>query len=404
MKTRKALLILAAAVTASSVYADKVELSQVPPAVQQAIRQKSGRHQIEDIDRNVQNGQTTYEASWKVGGAQQELLVSEAGTILRDVAPGRASIGLAQDNLTLANKTGIALTETPRAVQAAIYNQIPSAPIDGVQKGIWNGQTIYEVTYHDNGQLKTYQVTEAGKPVVGKGGVGGFRPRYMGMSDKNVPLAGGSKMPFNSAPQNVQKTVQHVAAGAQIEDFERGQWNGKTVYQAAFKQNGHHTELQVLEDGTILTKEPDGVVGGRARAASGAVQKNPSNSGLLGGTYPTLQRPGETYSSNANPTDSSSVRYAALSENNVQISGGSKLDVNSAPAPVQNTLRQIAGGAQIEDLERGTWNGRTVYEGAFKRNGQNVEVQVLDDGSVLTRQLPTAAGSPAAGTAGTGQQ
>ena len=397
MKTRKAFLILAAVVTASSVYAEKVELSQVPPAVQQAIRQKSGRHQIEDIDRNVQNGQTTYEASWKVAGAQQELLVSESGTILRDVANSRPSTGLAQDNLTLANKTGIALTETPRAVQAAIYNQIPSAPIDSVQKGIWNGQTIYEVTYRDNGQPKTYQVTETGKPVVGKGGARGFQPRYMGMADKNVALSGGSKMAFTSAPESVQKTVQHVAGGAKVEDFERGQWNGRTVYQAAFKQNGQHTELQVLEDGTVLTKEPPGVGDGRAQARG--IRTNRGNSGLLGGTF---QRPGQP--AGVNGTDSSGVRYAALSDNNVQISGGAKVDMNSAPAPVQNTLRQVAGAAQIEDLERGTWNGRTVYEGAFKRNGQNVEVQVLDDGSVLTRQLPTAAGSPAPGTAGTGQQ
>lgn len=388
MKTRKALLILAATLTASSIYADKIQFSDAPPAVQQAIRQKAGRHQVEDIDREVRNGQTTYEASWKVSGAQQELLVSEAGTILRDVAGSGASTGLAQDNLTLANKTGIALTETPRAVQAAIYNQIPSAPIDGVQKGIWNGQTIYEVTYRDNGQPKTYQVTETGKPVVGKGRAVGFQPRYMSMADKNVPLAGGSKMAFNSAPQTVQKTVQHVAAGAQIEDFERGQWNGRTVYQAAFKRNGQHTELQVFEDGTILTKDPSAP----GRAQAGAIQKNPSNSGLLGGAT----RPGQPAAGD--------VRYAGLSDSNVQLSGGAKVDMNSAPAPVQNTLRQITGGAQVEDLERGTWNGRTVYQAAFKRNGQHTELQVLDDGSVLTKQLPTAAGSPAPGTAGAGQQ
>jgi hypothetical protein len=88
----------------------------------------------------------------------------------------------------------------------------------------------------------------------------------------------------------------------------------------------------------------------------------------------------------------------------VQLSGGAKVDMNSAPQPVQNTLRQITAGAQVEDLERGTWNGRTVYQAAFKRNGQHTELQILDDGSVLTKQLPTAAGSPAPGTAGAGQQ
>lgn len=402
MKTRKALLILAAAVTATSIYADKIELSQTPPAVQQAIRQKAGRHQIEDIDRNVQNGQTTYEASWKSAGAQQELLVSEAGTILRDVAGSGASTGLAQDNLTLANKTGIALTETPRAVQAAIYRHIPTAPIDSVQKGIWNGQNIYEATYRDNGQLKTYQVTEAGQPVVGKRGATGFQPRYMGLADQNVPLSAGSKLALTSAPQPVQKTVQHVAAGAPVEDFERGQWNGRTVYQAAFKRNGQNTELQVFEDGTIVTKDPAPTATGKEQAR--AARRDRANSGLLSGTYPTLQRPGEAPASASNPTAPAGVRYAGLSASNVQISGGAKIDLSAAPAPVQNTLRQVAAGAQIEDLERGTWNGRTVYEGAFKQNGQNTEVQVLDDGSVLTKQLPTAAGSPAPGAAGTGQQ
>src|SRR5687767_3973811 len=229
MKTRKALLILAAAATASTSYADKVQFVELPPAVQKAIRQKAGRAQIEDIDRETRNGQVTYEASWKSGGSQQELLVSETGTILRDAVG--ASTGLAQQNLTLANKVGVALTETPQAVQTAINNQIPNAPVDGVQRGIWNGQNIYEITYHDNGQLKTYQVTETGQPVVSKTPVRGFQPRYAGEADQNVPLSAGAKMAFNSAPRPVQTTVQHLANGARIEDFERGQWNGRTVYQ-----------------------------------------------------------------------------------------------------------------------------------------------------------------------------
>ena len=55
-------------------------------------------------------------------------------------------------NLTLANRVGVALPETPPAVQTAIHNRIPDAPIDGIQRGIWNGQNIYEVTYHDTGK------------------------------------------------------------------------------------------------------------------------------------------------------------------------------------------------------------------------------------------------------------
>jgi hypothetical protein len=273
MKTRNALLIsIAAAFTTSSTYADKIQLSQAPPAVQKAIRQKAGRHQIEDIDRETRNGQVTYEASWKgQGGAQQELLVSEAGTILRDVVG--ASTGLAQQNLTLANKTGVSLNETPQAVQTAIHTQLANAPVDTIQRGIWNGQNIYEITYHENGRLKTIQVTEVGQPVVSQTPATGWQPRYSGLADKSVPLSAGAKMAFNSAPRAVQTTVNQLANGARIEDFERGEWNGRTIYQAAFKRNGQHTELQVLDDGSLVTKQPATAVGATAPAITGSGQQ-----------------------------------------------------------------------------------------------------------------------------------
>jgi hypothetical protein len=274
MNARKALLILAAAATASTIYADKVQFSQTPLAVQQAIRQKAGRHQIEDIDRNVRNGQTVYEASWKgQGGAQQELLVSEAGTILRDVVG--ASTGLAQQNLTLANKVGVAITETPQAVQTALHNQIPTSPIDGIQRGIWNGQNIYEVTYHENGQLKTYQVTESGQPVVSQAPVApaGWQPRFSNLSSQNVPLSAGAKVALSSVPSPVQTTIKNMSAGAPVEDLERGQWNGRTIYEAAFKRNGQNVELQVLDDGAILTRQPATAVGAPGPAVTGADQQ-----------------------------------------------------------------------------------------------------------------------------------
>lgn len=276
MKINKALLILAAAATASTIHADKIDFSQAPPPVQRAIREKAGPRRIEDIDRNIRNGQITYEASWKSErGIQQELLLSEAGTILRDVVG--ASTGLAQQNLTLANKTGVTINETPQAVQTAIHSQLQNAPVDTIQRGIWNGQSIYEITYHDNGRLQTVQITEAGQPVVSKTPAAGWQPRYSNLAEKNVPLSSGAKLALNSAPRAVQTTVNQLANGVRIEDFERGEWNGRTVYQAAFKRNGQHVELQILDDGAVLTKAPAlpaaAATGAPANATSGVNQQ-----------------------------------------------------------------------------------------------------------------------------------
>jgi uncharacterized membrane protein YkoI len=375
MNMRKALFAIAATVAAASgVYAEKVKLEQTPPAVQQAIRSKAGGAEIEDIDRELRNGQVVYEASFKVGGSQQELQVSEAGTILRDVVG--ASTGLANSNITLVNKSGTSLNEAPLSVQNALRRRFPGGTgIESIQKGIWNGQTVYEASYFQNGQRMTYQVNEAGHPIVSPTPAIGFQPKYAGLSQSNVPLSAGAKMPLASAPKAVQKTVQKVSNGARVEDFERGQWNGRTVYQAAFKKNGQHTELQVLDDGTILTQAP---VGGAASSAQASA---------------------------ATGTTGFQPRYAGLADVNVPLSGGSKLSFQSAPQSVKDTVNHFAAGARVEDMESGTWNGRTVYEAAFKKNGQNIELQVLEDGSLLTHAPAGAAvGAPASGTINTGQQ
>jgi hypothetical protein len=255
MKTTKALLILTAALSAASVYADRVLLPSAPKVVQDAVKSRAGRTRIDELDRNVSpTGEVTYQAIWKANGVPQELVVTEAGTIVRDVIAPTTS--LSADNLTLANKVGVALTDAPLAVQNAIHNQLLGGAVDNVQKGIWNGQTIYEVTYHNNGRLATYQVSETGQPIVGQVPANAWSPRYSGLAQSNVKLAPGVKMDFTTAPRAVQNTVNHLSNGARIDDFQRGVWLDRNVYEATFKRNGELTQVQVLDDGTLLTRAP----------------------------------------------------------------------------------------------------------------------------------------------------
>src|SRR5690348_3295119 len=65
------------------------------------------------------------------------------------------------------------------------------------------------------------------------------------------------------------------------------------------------------------------------------------------------------------------------------LSASSKLDFKDAPPAVQNAVKAQAGAAQIEDIEKGTLDGRTVYEAAFKRNGQHTELRVAEDGTIV---------------------
>ena len=49
-----------------------------------------------------------------------------------------------------------------------------------------------------------------------------------------------------------EEAITAQAAGATIEDIDKGIVNGQTVYEAAFKKDGKTYELQVKEDGTVL--------------------------------------------------------------------------------------------------------------------------------------------------------
>src|SRR5439155_13317467 len=100
--------------------------------------------------------------------------------------------------------------------------------------------------------------------------------------------------------------------------------------------NGQHTELTVAEDGTVIRGEP------------------------------TIAR-----ATPASPEAAAPLRDAR------------KVTFNELPSAVQNSIRGQAGPAAIEDIDKGTLNGRVVYEAAFKKDGRHTELRVAEDGSLV---------------------
>jgi uncharacterized membrane protein YkoI len=56
------------------------------------------------------------------------------------------------------------------------------------------------------------------------------------------------------------------------------------------------------------------------------------------------------------------------------------------PPAVQATVRQQSGGTKITDIDREDRTGKTVYEIEFEKDGDNTEIHVADDGSVLPEE------------------
>ena len=75
---------------------------------------------------------------------------------------------------------------------------------------------------------------------------------------------------------------------------------------------------------------------------------------------------------------------AALARSLARLSSGSKVERSALPTAVDRRLRFTIGNDKIEDIERGTWNGKTIYQVAFKdQAGKHVELQIDERGQVV---------------------
>jgi uncharacterized membrane protein YkoI len=227
--------------------------------------------------------------------------------------------------------------ELPPALQNTLRSQAKTNEVQSISKETRNGKTYYRVEVKK--QL-----------VLGEDGA---------LVD-NLPALDSRKVSMNEVPANVRQVVRSRAGRARIEDVDRDVRNGRVEYEVAFKLNGQNQELRVAEDGTIVK------------------DINPPPTGL-----PAQGATGQGASANKATTT------PAGPQANVNLSASTKIPFNDIPAVVQKTIKAQAGGAEIEDVEHGTYNGRTVYEAAFKKNGQNTELQVYEDGTLVVNPATT---------------
>jgi len=62
-----------------------------------------------------------------------------------------------------------------------------------------------------------------------------------------------------------------------------------------------------------------------------------------------------------------------------------EVSIDQVPPAVRAAIERELRGGKLEEIERETRNGRTVYEVEFKRDGKDREIHVAEDGTVLKR-------------------
>lgn len=355
--------------------AERIEFRDLPPAVQKTVNAQAGASGIASIQRMTRHGIPLYEVRLSQPGNARPLYISETGSVINldHVVASTAKEGSRK----------IQFNELPAPVQNTLRNQAGSARIDDIDAVTQRGETTYNAAFKRDGRTVDLWLDANGN-LLNQGN----NPAAASTADpaatsgtQRVPLAAGVKVDPENLPRRVQETLRKYAQDARIEDVDRGTLQGRTVYEAAFKRNGQHIELRVAEDGTLIRDD----VNDRFLASIGQAPEASNDRVTAQGNQPSW----------------------ALSTARVPLASAAKVTYRDLPSAVRETLSRYSREARIEDIDRGTLDGKTVYQAAFKHNNQNIELRIAEDGSLvrdaanerfltqLNRSRPTdAAGQP----------
>lgn len=168
-------------------------------------------------------------------------------------------------------------------------------------------------------------------------------------------VADDAKVQYNQLPQPVQKTLDASKGTHPVKEIERTTKDGKTVYEVELERTGFNKKLVIAEDGSLVQDTKGTLLGGERTTYDGGLAPD-------GAILPRIQT----------------------------------MKLSEVPEVVQNTINQHAAGRKIADIDKETWNGRTVYEVEFAQAGRNAQIHVAEDGSMVTKDQKPATGTDTA--------
>jgi len=341
---RKILFLATAVVSSSTLFAlqhsfntQKITLDQVPPTAQQKLKNQAGAaaSQIQNVDAETFDGFTTYHATVDQNGQSKDIRVDAQG-----------------------NVWGQYWKTIPPAVEKTAESRIGAQPILAFHKLPVNGQAVYHFRYGQTGTPQDLFIGQGGAVVKAPPGaifndVAGAQSTTTTTTTATTTApalpdqtaAGGTWVAFKDLPWPAQQTIltQSGSASASITQVRQTmRSNGQKVYHVSFQKDGQPVRLAVQQDGTLVTP--------------------------LGATGAATSSTTTTTTTDANVTP---------------LSAATKVNLSDLPPAVQTAIRTQANGAAIEDIDRGTVNGQTVYEAAYKKDGRTYELRVGADGTVM---------------------
>jgi len=159
--------------------------------------------------------------------------------------------------------------------------------------------------------------------------IGAVATQQLAESEKTVSIG--------EVPEAVGTAL--LAQGGTISEIEMENEDGQDVYEAEMTIDGKEVEVKVAANGTVLGKEADD----------------------------------EDKDDDADDEE--------------EDEGEEQVSLAEVPGAVQATLVKEAAGAEIKEIEKEDENGRDVYSADVILNGQEVEIKVAPDGTLLGKEV-----------------
>lgn len=241
----------------------------------------------------------------------------------------------------------VLITDTPKAVQKAVSSYRDD--VRRVDEFTYNGQKVYEVRVDTQGPDKLLYFSDKGSPM---------KDKAMALQRKTER----SDLHLKDLPNSVKKTFkQHAGAGIKMDDIEMDTIDGRAVYDIQYLRGGRSENVLINSDGSIA---------------------QPHHKGLAQQDRTASPRSAEHHDVDHNRPEGQPVARFER-----DMSKTSKVAFDSVPDAVKRTARSVVGNNRVEDVDRGTLEGRTVYELAFKENKVHNEVRIAEDGSIVQRMI-----------------
>jgi len=210
-----------------------------------------------------------------------------------------------------------------------------------------------------------------------------------------IAVAGNdAKISLDQVPAKAREALLKLANGNPITEVEREKEHGKVFYEAEWLVDGRETEAKVTADGDLVELEE--VVDAKdvpAAVKAVVAKKFPAGAKIEYEKVMIVVYEVEAMINGKEreimvlPTGKIMGKKKGHHGRHDDGEDEENISIDQVPDAVKATILAEAKGAQIKEIERESKKGKTVYEAEWVVDGQEIEIKVAPDGTLLKREV-----------------